>query len=350
MERSIYRIIDANFNRAREGARVMEEYCRFALNSSVLSGRAKQLRHQLCRTAQRLDSKALITSRQSDSDVGCEIKVDSQHQRKSLQDCFTAGAKRLTEALRVLAEMTQTIDPSIAAEFEKLRFAAYTLEKDVVLASDTMDKVSEMRLYVLITASLSDNSQQLIELTKACAAGGADCLQLRAKGLSDGPLLDLAGDFTKICNDYGVTSIINDRVAIAIAANADGVHFGQDDLPVNVGRKLQFKPMIFGLSTHSIEQLRSAIEIRPDYVGVGPVFPTVTKPSAKTVGLEYVSSAVDELDGTGIAHVAIGGITTRNVADVIKAGAKAVAVCSEVSQSPDPQAQCRKLKNIILSG
>lgn len=349
MERSVYRIIDANFNRAREGARVMEEFCRFALNSSILSGRAKQLRHQLCKAASQLDNMAMITARQSDSDVGCDIKVESQHQRKSLKDCFIAGSKRLTEALRALAEMTQPIDPAIAAQFEKLRFDAYTLEKDVILASETAPKVRDMRLYVLITATDDDNSNDLLKLTKACAAGGAECLQLRAKGLSDRALLDLAGDFTKVCSDHGVTSILNDRVDIAISSDADGVHFGQDDLPVHVGRKLQFKPMVFGLSTHCIEQLRSAIQIRPDYVGIGPVFSTTTKPSAQTVGLEYVRTAVEELEGTGIAHVAIGGITAQNVHEVINAGAKAVAVCSEVSRSADPMSHCRKLKDIIQS-
>ncbi len=133
MESAIYRIIDANFNRAREGARVVEEYCRFALDSKALSARAKQLRHRLCSAVGQLDQGHLLAARDSVGDVGREMKVDDQLSRKTLADCATAAAKRLPEALRALAETVQTIDPELAQQFEKLRFQAYTLEKDIFI-------------------------------------------------------------------------------------------------------------------------------------------------------------------------------------------------------------------------
>ena len=98
MERAIYRIIDANFNRAREAARVMEEYCRFALESAVLSWRAKELRHRLSRAVDRLDARMLAAARDSAGDVGRGMTVGDQMVRRSLADCSTAAAKRLTEA------------------------------------------------------------------------------------------------------------------------------------------------------------------------------------------------------------------------------------------------------------
>ena len=106
----LYRIIDANFNRAREALRVMEEYCRFGLNHSGLAGKAKQCRHRLCEAISKLDSVKLICSRDVAGDVGRELKVEGQLSRQSIEDCFTAAAKRASEALRTLAESIQTID------------------------------------------------------------------------------------------------------------------------------------------------------------------------------------------------------------------------------------------------
>ncbi|UCC22988.1 MAG: thiamine phosphate synthase, partial [Planctomycetota bacterium] len=229
MQRGVYRIIDANFNRAREAARVMEEFCRFALNCGVLTDRAKQLRHELSAEIGKLDAGRLITSRDTVGDVGVGQTVDKQLKRGDLRDCFTASCKRLSEGLRALAEMAQTIDPSVARTFEKLRFEAYALEKDIVVFSDVSEKFGRVRLYVIISSSLPAD---VLSLAGRCAAGGADCIQLRAKDISDDELFALAVEFVKVCRDAGVLSIINDRVDIAATAGADGVHLGQNDLSI----------------------------------------------------------------------------------------------------------------------
>ncbi|MFZ0033463.1 MAG: thiamine phosphate synthase [Sedimentisphaerales bacterium] len=344
MTRAVYRIIDANFNRAREAFRVIEEFCRFYLNSALLTTRTKQLRHELSACLGKLDAALLIASRDTPADVGAGKTVDNQLQRNSLRDCFTAGCKRLTESLRTLAEMTQTLNPSVAQTIEKLRFSAYTLEKDIVLFSDTAEKFKSVRLYVIISSSLPAD---VFSLTGHCLAGGADCIQLRAKDIDDDKLFALTLEFVKVCKDAGVLSIINDRVDIAVAAGADGVHLGQNDLPIEYARKLQLAPLIIGKSTHSIEQLRVACEELPTYVSLGPVFSTGTKPTAEPVGLDYVRQGVERLYGTGIGHVAIGGITLGNVEDVLKAGAKTIAVCSAVAEADDPAEACRALKEKI---
>ncbi len=346
MQHSIYRIIDANFNRAREAIRVIEEFCRFALNSSSLTERAKQLRHEISACLGNLDASRLISSRDTLGDVGVGKIVENQLRRTSLKDCFTAGCKRLTEALRVLAETTQTINPSTARKIEELRYAAYTLEKDIITFSDTSEKFKTVRLYIVITNNLP---AEVISLTHRCAAGGADCIQLRAKAMADDQLLALAVEFVKICKDAGVLSVINDRVDIAVAAGADGVHLGQNDLPLDQARKLQLTPLVVGKSTHSLEQLQKTCLELPTYVGLGPVFATPTKPTADPVGLDYVTKAVEMLADTGIGHVAIGGITPDNVETVLKAGARAIAVCSAVTEATDPAAACRKLKDKITA-
>jgi len=346
MERAVYRIIDANFNRAREAIRVIEDFCRFALDSDSLTSRAKQLRHELSATIGKLDAGRLISSRDTLSDVGVGKTAEKQLARSNLSDCFTAGCKRLTEALRTLAEMTQTQNRSVAETIEKLRFTAYALEKDIVLFSEPAEKFKRVRLYIIITSNLPAD---VISLTHRCVAGGADCIQLRAKAIEDDKLFAIAVEFVQICKAGNVLSIINDRADVAVAAGADGVHLGQNDLPINQARRLQLAPLIIGKSTHSLDQLRAACEQCPTYVSLGPVFATATKPAAKAVGLDYVSHATEKLAGTGIGSVAIGGISLDNVEDVLEAGGKAIAVCSAVTETEDPTAACRALRKKIIA-
>ena len=341
MERAVYRIIDANFNRAREAIRVIEEYCRFALNSTWLSRRSKELRHKLSRAVSQLDSSRLLSSRDTLNDVGIGEKVDHQLSRGDLKECLTAGCKRLTEALRVLAEAIQTQNKSVAQTIEMLRYDAYTLEKDICIFSEPVEKFKKVSLYIVIT---SDLPAEIISLTYKCATSGADCIQLRAKAIEDDKLFATAVEFVQINKDEGVLSVINDRVDIAIAADADGIHFGQNDLPVECARRLQLQPMIIGKSTHSPSQLRAACDEHPTYVGLGPVFATGTKPTAKAVGLEYVRQAKHILVDTGVGHTAIGGITLDNVEQVLSAGAESIAVCSGVTKAKDPAAACRAMK------
>jgi thiamine-phosphate pyrophosphorylase len=344
MERAAYRIIDANFNRAREAIRVIEEFSRFALNSVPLTERAKKIRHELSTAIDKLDAGRLISSRDTLADVGIGRTIEEQLIRNELKDCLTAGCKRLTEALRALAETTQTLDRSAAEIFEKLRYTAYTLEKDIIIFGDNIEKYRRVSLYVIITSNIP---AEVIYLTYKCADGGADCVQLRAKDIEDDILFALAVAFVKVCKEAGILSIINDRIDVAVASGADGVHLGQNDLPIEKARKLQLTPLITGKSTHSTTQLLAACREQPTYAALGPVFSTATKPTAPAVGLDYVRRAKEILNGTGIGNVAIGGITMDNVEEVLKAGADAIAVCAAVTKASDPHKACRALKDKI---
>ncbi|TKJ35744.1 MAG: thiamine phosphate synthase [Planctomycetes bacterium B3_Pla] len=344
MESAVLRIIDANFNRAREAVRVIEEVCRFALNSAPLSSRAKQLRHELTRAIGELDAGRLIASRETPGDVGVAQTVEKQLGRGSLSDSLTAGCKRLTEALRALAEVIRIENESLAGRIEKLRYDAYTLEKDIVLFAEPREKFKRVGLYIVITSNLPT---EVIYLTHKCADGGADCIQLRAKAIEDDKLYAIAAEFVKICKDADVLSVINDRVDVAVAAGADGLHLGQNDLPIEQARKLQKAPLIIGKSTHSPVQLRAACDERPTYAALGPVFATGTKPDVPPVGLGYVRQAGEILADTGIGNVAIGGITLDNVEQVLNAGAASISVCAAVTKASDPTAACRALKEKI---
>lgn len=344
MERAVYRIIDANFNRAREALRVMEEYCRFALNCEPLSGRAKRLRHELSAAVGRLEPGRLMAGRDTLGDVGVGQKVENQLERTTLAETFTAGAKRLTEALRALSETIQTESRDIAAVIERLRYDAYTLEKDIVLFAEPAERFRRVRLYVMITSSLP---AEVLFLTSQCATHGADCIQLRAKEIPDDRFFALATEFAEMCRETGVVSIINDRADIAIAAGADGVHLGQNDLPIEQARRLQLTPLIIGRSTHTLGELDRAVGSLASYVSLGPVFPTQTKPEIDVAGLDYMREGLRRLADTGVGHVAIGGIDATNVQPVLRAGAERVAVCSAVTRARKPAEACQRLKETI---
>ena len=151
-----------------------------------------------------------------------------------------------------------------------------------------------------------------------------------------------------MCKKANVISIINDRVDIAVACNADGVHLGQNDLPIEQAKKLELTPLIIGKSTHSLDQLRDACKEYPTYVALGPVFATSTKPNVPAAGLDYVKNALEILADTGICHVAVGGINLSNIEQVLKSGAVTIAVCSAVTGSDDPTVSCRALKEKII--
>lgn len=342
MDRAVYRIIDANFNRAREALRVMEEYCRFAVNNGTLSGRAKQLRHELCAAIGQLEQGKLLAGRDTLGDVGVGQRVENQLERATAAEAFTAGARRLTEALRALAEMVQAESKPVAAAIERLRYQAYTLEKDVVLFAGPVERFNRVRLYVIVTSNLP---AEILSLASRCAAGGADAVQLRAKGMPDDRLFAVAVEFVDICRDLGALSIINDRIDIAAAAGADGVHLGQDDLPVEQARRLQLSPLIVGKSTHNDSELERAIRAMPSYVSLGPAFATATKPKIEVAGTDYIRHGLERLAETGVSHVAIGGITHENVELLLRVGVQRVAVCAAVTEAPSVGDACRRIKD-----
>ncbi|MHC4265258.1 MAG: thiamine phosphate synthase [Planctomycetota bacterium] len=229
---------------------------------------------------------------------------------------------------------------------EKLRYAVYTLEKDIVVFGVPGERFKRIRLYVVITSNLP---LEVISLTEKCVLGGADCIQLRAKNIEDRKLYMVAREFVKICRSYNVLSVINDRIDIAVSTGSDGVHLGQHDLSIEQARQLELQPLIIGKTTHSMVQLEEICRGRPTYVSLGPVYSTTTKPDLKALGLDYVTAGIKELKNSGIGHAAIGGITEDNVEEVLKAGATTIAVCSTITEAADPKGACQDLKEKIAA-
>ncbi|AQQ72305.1 Thiamine-phosphate synthase [Limihaloglobus sulfuriphilus] len=343
-DRALWRIIDANFNRAREGLRVMEEYARFAAESVPLTQRIKSLRHRLCAVIEKHPRDVLLNARDTDGDIGAGAVNESQISRGSSEDMFIAAARRVPEALRAITEAFKTIDPASASEIEGLRFEAYKLEKEICLSIYAAGKFSRVRLYVLADPSLTNDLERFV---KQCIAGGADCIQLRAKGFSDKCLCEMAASVADICRDAGVLSIINDRADIALTAGADGVHLGLDDMSVSHVRKLSYRPLIVGVTTHNEDELDAAVNAGADYVGLGPAFKTSTKPQLQPAGLDYIRLAITKLKGSGIGHTAIGGITGDNINRLIDIGVKTAAVCGCLYSCDSPKTLCTEFKSLL---
>jgi len=335
---NVLRILDANLNRAREALRVMEEFARFVLDDAILTADIKQTRHDLAAAIPAAIDTDAIRRREIEADVGREIGTASEYVRADARDVAIAAGKRLSEALRVIEEYGKTIDPAFAACVEQIRYRGYGLERRLSITASAKDRFGRVRLYVLITESLC--RRDWFETAQATIDGGADCLQLREKNLTDRELLHRAKRLAAVCRERGVLFLVNDRPDIAALANADGVHLGQDDLSVAAARRILPASAIVGVSTHTIEQVHEAIAQAPDYIAVGPMFPSSTKLQDHIAGPQTLAAARSL---TGLPLAAIGGIDATNAAEVLSAAPCALCVSSAVLAHPDPRAVCRQL-------
>ena len=331
---AIERLLDANLDRAREGLRVLEDWARFALNRPDLVARCKDLRQRLGRLHQRRYKLA----RHTVDDPAAGLGHPAQAERHSPEQVLAANAGRVQEALRVLEEFGRAIDPPLAAEAAAIRYALYDLEVALLRAGpspaeELRRRLARCRLY-LVTSPVPE----LERVVAQALAAGLRLVQYRAKpeaGLEDRERLAQAQRLRRLCADHGALFLVNDRIDLALAVEADGVHLGQGDLPVAVARRLLGPTPLIGRSTHGLEQLRAAVAEGSDYVGVGPVHATPTKPGREPVGLAYVRAAAAEAP---IPFFAIGGIDAGTLVAVRQAGAERVAVVRAITAAADPAA------------
>lgn len=197
-------------------------------------------------------------------------------------------------------------------------------------------RLADARLYLVSGARLEAGS--LAELTPELAAAGVDLIQLREKDLEAGEILRLAEPIATACAQAGIPFIVNDRPDIALALRADGVHVGQDDVPVAVARRIVGRAIV-GLSTHSVDQIAS-VPSEVDYIAVGPVFETPTKPGRPSVSLDLVRHAAENVS---VPWFAIGGINASNIESVLEAGARRMVVVRALTEAKDPVVEAGQL-------
>jgi thiamine-phosphate pyrophosphorylase len=332
------RILDAAANRAREGLRVLEDYARFALDDAHLTRRLKECRHTLRDALGGLPAEGLIRSRDTQADVGTAISTSAEMTRKSPPEVAQAAFKRAQEAVRSLEEFGKLVSPLAAARFERLRYELYTLEKALTLADVNAHELADRRLYLLATDALCPHG--IGPAVRAALAGGVAIVQLREKDMPERRLIELGRRVRVWTCEAGALFIMNDRADLAVAVDADGVHVGQDELPVKEARAIVGPRRLVGVSTHSIEQARRAVLDGADYLGVGPVFPSATKAFESLAGLELVRAVAAEIS---LPWFAIGGINAENVAAVATAGARRIAVSQSILSAADPAAAAATL-------
>src|SRR3954468_10434686 len=178
----------------------------------------------------------------------------------------------------------------------------------------------------------------------ACIRGGVDVVQLREKGLDARPLVDRARLALRVCRGLGVPFILNDRPDLALEVGADGVHVGQDDAPPSLCRRILGPNAIVGFSTHAPAELDAAVDEPVDYVSIGPVVPTPTKPGRPGTGLEYVEYAAGQATRP---WVATGGAPRETVPDTARAGARRFVAVRWLTESSDPEGAARALRQAI---
>ncbi|MFS0786336.1 thiamine phosphate synthase [Shouchella sp. 1P09AA] len=204
--------------------------------------------------------------------------------------------------------------------------------------------MKNFQLYV-ITGEAFHEGRELLHVMEEAIKGGADFIQLRDKTSSRKEVFEKAKRLNDLCKAYNVPFIVNDYIDIAMAVDADGVHVGQDDMPLAEVRKLVGKDKIIGVSTHKLDEALEAEKGGADYIGVGPIFPTNSK---EDVVDPVTTSYIKEIKAhVSIPFVAIGGIKTHNVREVIEAGADAVCVITEVVAAKDVQAAAETMTKAI---
>jgi len=336
------RILDASANRAREALRVVEDYCRFVLDDRFLSGELKCLRHDLTAILSELPTGVLLEGRETLRDVGTTLATAQEQQRYSLNAVVEANLKRLQEALRSLEEYGKLRGPALGQALEALRYRSYTLERALLLRTSARERLADACLYVLVTAAQC--TLGLSRTIREAADGGVHMFQLREKGLTDRELLDRAREVRCLTRAAGALFIMNDRPDIARLAEADGVHVGQDELPVNEARRILGPDALVGVSTHNLDQVRQAVLDGAGYVGVGPTFPSATKSFTDFPGLDFVRQATAE---TSLPAFVIGGVTLHNLEEALTAGARRVAVGHAICNSETPGAVAAAMRRML---
>lgn len=316
------------------------------LNDAALTQQLKDMRHELVSRDWSLN-RQLLQARRAGDDIGADIKGRNQAEERDLPSVIVANARRVQESLRVIEELAKI--PSLRLDpegFKKARFNIYTIERDLLSKLLRRDKIKRIGGYYAIidTQSLAGRSHR--EMAEALIGGGARIIQLRDKTTSKRKLLPIARQLKGLCAGHGVLFIVNDHLELALAADADGLHLGQDDLPVDAARRLLPIDKILGCSVTTAEQAVAAQSEGADYIAAAAIYPTATKPAVTVIGLEglrLIKKAVN------LPLVAIGGITPANIAEVISAGASSVAIISAVHKAESPEELARQITAIVES-
>ena len=337
------RILDANLNRAREGVRACEEFARLVLEDARVSTLLKDIRRNLQAISTGVGENLLLAARDVANDAGARPQGDA-NRRSGPEDMARAGIKRAQEALRVIEETLYAQAPELAPEAASARYRAYEAEQQLFVAAPLRRVLQESPVMVVFSRALCrrpwrDVADSLIE-------AGARLFQVREKDAGDRALIGIFIELSARLQGTGAV-IVNDRADLARAAQADGVHVGQDDLPCGDARRVVGHARLVGVSTHNPAEARTAEAEGADYIGLGAVFPTATKDVQYHATPELIRAT---LEAVKLPVFAIGGITPANVVQLGAMGVRHAAVSAGLLDTEDPAGAYHALAEALRKG
>ena len=333
----IFQIIDANLDRAREGLRVLEDWARFGLGKEEYVKRIKNFRQILGKNHLEIYKK----SRNHGQDKCQGLTHVEQKNKKKPEQIISSNSARVQEALRVIEEFSKLNNHELSKIASQIRYEIYTLEIDLLnlnIGKKSEEILKENNLYVI-----TDQKENLLQTIEEILIAGVKIIQHRFKTGTDKEHLEEAIQIKNLCKNYDSLFIINDRVDIALASNADGIHIGQDDLDLKTARKLLGYSKIIGISANNAFDISNAIKNGCDYLGIGPVFETSTK-NKKPLGIEKIKSLTKNL---AIPWFAIGGVTTNNISYLKSCGFNKVALVSQLMNSKKPREEAIIIQKVL---
>jgi len=324
----ISQIIDANLDRAREGLRVLEDWARFGLGHKDLVIRIKNFRQILGKN--HLDFYKQSRNHIQDQCQG--LPHIEQIKRKSNQEIICSNSARVQEALRVIEEFSRDHNYNLSEISSKIRYEIYKLEIELLNFSNRREAVEIIKKNHLY--AITDQKENLLEIIEDILIGGVKIIQYRNKKSKDKDYLKEAIAIKKICKKYHALFIVNDRVDIALAVNADGIHLGKDDMDIKTARGILGNSKIIGKSANNAIDISDAIKNGCDYIGIGPVFKTSTKKDKEPLGLEKIKKLTRDIK---IPWFAIGGIKKKDISNLKKNGIRKVSLVSGIINAEDPK-------------
>lgn len=334
--RSALRCLDANANRAAEGLRALEEVARFLLDDLSLARQLKEARHRV----RAVVPAGAVAQRDTDGDVGTATAAGTAT-RPALVDLVRANAARAQEALRAGEEFARIAGlGDAAAALEQVRYGIYQDEVRL-LARLPAWRLWQVRLYALVDTSLTDRP---VEVATAVVRGGAGVVQLRAKSLTQRAYRELAARVADAVRGAGALFVVNDHAAVAQLLAADGLHVGQDDLDPGEARMVAGALCAVGVSCHTAEQALAAQTAGADYLGLGPMFATTSKPHERERGPALLDAV---RVGLRVPTFAIGGLDAARIAALLPRLPHGVAVAGALCRAADPQRAAAEICDLL---
>ena len=324
----IAQIIDANLDRAREGLRVLEDWARFAVGRKDLVESFKDFRQILGKH----HLKIYKESRNFINDECRGLSHPEQFKRKDANSIIFSNASRVQEALRVIEEFSKDHNQDLSNISSEIRYEIYNLEIALMDAQSNrtfLNILNENDLYFI-----THETENLYEKIKNILEGGVKIIQLRFSKGNDSDILKFAIKVKELCFNFGAIFLINDRLDIALACNADGVHLGQNDIDLKSARKILGYSKIIGISASNERDINKAIEGGCDYLGIGPVFFSPTKKEKVPLGIDTLKSLTKNIS---IPWFAIGGIKEENISLLKENNICKVALITDLINSKNPK-------------